>query len=239
MQLTTKAIVLSAIKYGDTSLIVKCLTQSSGVKSYLLKGVLKSKKGALKAAYFQPLMLLEMVVNHKDKGTLEHIKEVKVYYPYQTLQLDIKKNTIALFLSEVLSHALQEEETNQLLFQYIEAALQWLDTHDEVVNFHLLFLLHLTKYLGFFPDTYAIDAEYFDLREGEFTNKLGFNPVIRDENLVLFKALLGTNFDAIHTVKLNKQQRQEMLQELVVYYELHLQGFKKPKSLEILNAVFR
>ncbi|WP_431111606.1 DNA repair protein RecO, partial [Winogradskyella poriferorum] len=82
MQITTKAIVLSSLKYGDTSLIVRAFTESDGVKSYLLKGVLASKKGKLKPAYFLPLMQLELVAVHKNKGTLETIKEVKVSMPY-------------------------------------------------------------------------------------------------------------------------------------------------------------
>ncbi|MEM7380297.1 MAG: recombination protein O N-terminal domain-containing protein, partial [Bacteroidota bacterium] len=102
MQVTTKAIVFSSLKYGDTSLIVKAFTASDGLKSYLLKGVLASKKGKLKAAYFQPLMQLELVAFHKNKGTLERIREAKVYYPYSSVYQDLTKNAIVLFLSEML-----------------------------------------------------------------------------------------------------------------------------------------
>ena len=100
MQVTTKAIVLSALKYGDTSLIVKAFTASDGLKSYLLKGVMGSKKGKLKPGYFQPLMQLEIVAYHKNKGTLESIREVKVAVPYKTLHTDIVKNSIVLFLAD-------------------------------------------------------------------------------------------------------------------------------------------
>ena len=92
MQVTTKAIVLSSIKYGETSLIVKALTASDGLQTYLLKGVLASRKGKLKAAYFQPMMQLEIVANHKYKGTLESIREARVSYPFSTVHTDIIKN---------------------------------------------------------------------------------------------------------------------------------------------------
>ncbi|MGI9547618.1 MAG: DNA repair protein RecO, partial [Flavobacteriaceae bacterium] len=103
MQVTTKAIVLSSLKFGDTSLIVKAFTLSDGLQTYLLKGILASKKAKLKTAYFQPLTQLEIVANHKFKGSMESIREARVYYHYQSTHSDITKNSIALFLSEVLS----------------------------------------------------------------------------------------------------------------------------------------
>ena len=238
MQVTTKAIVLTSLKYGDTSLITKAFTASDGVKSYLLKGVLASKKGKLKTAYFQPLTQLEIVANHRNKGTLESIREAKVNYHYQTLHTDISKSAMIQFLAEMLSNSIHEEESNDALFNFIEASLQWLDNHDEISNFHLHFLINLTRYLGFYPDTNAMNSDYFDLLEGKFTNKPSLNPILKDENLIFFKTVLGTNFDEIHTIKMNKTNRQELLKSLVLFYELQLQGFRKPKSLAILNEVF-
>ncbi|MFS4492516.1 DNA repair protein RecO [Maribacter sp. 2308TA10-17] len=238
MQVTTKAIVLTSLKYGDTSLITRAFTASDGLKSYLLKGVLASKKGKLKTAYFQPLTQLEIVANHKNKGNLESIREAKVNYHYQTLHTDIAKSAMTQFLAEMLSNSIHEEEGNQGLFDFLEASFQWLDTHNEIANFHLGFLLNLTRYLGFYPDTNAINSIHFDLLEGEFTDTPSLNPILTGENLNFFKTVLGTNFDAIHTIKMTKTNRQELLKSLVLYFELHLQGFRKPKSLAILNEVF-
>lgn len=238
MQVTTKAIVLSSLKYGDTSLIVKAFTASDGLKSYMLKGVLVSKKGKLKTAYFQPLMQLEIVANHRNKGTLESIREAKVNYHYQTLHSQIPKNAMTLFLAEMLSHSIHEEECNEALFLYLETALQWLDTNDQIANFHLYFLLRLTKYLGVYPDTSNSQRMYFDLLEGEFINTPSLNPMLQNKNLSNFKMVLGINFDALHSIALNKADRQELLKSLILYFELHLQGFRKPKSLDVLNEVF-
>ena len=238
MQETTKAIVFSSIKYGDTSLIVKAFTASQGIKTYLLKGVLAAKRGKLKAAYFQPLMQLEIIANHRNKGTMEGIREARVHFPYSSMHTDIAKNALTLFLAEMLANSIYEEEQNTPLFNYLEAAFQWLDIHHNIANFHLLFLLELTKYLGFYPDTELMDAMFFDLLEGEFTNEPTLNPSLSDSKLASFKAFLGINFDGIDTVKLGKKERQELLQSLVLYFELHLHGFKKPRSLAILNDVF-
>lgn len=238
MQVTTKAIVFSALKYGDTSLIVKAFTASDGIKSYLLKGVLSAKKGKLKAAYFQPLTQLEIVVNHKNKGTLESIREAKVFYHYQTLYANMAKNAMTLFLAELLVNSIREEEKNEDLFNFLEASLQWLDMHKDVANFHLYFMLSLSRFLGFYPDVYQIDNPYFDLLEGEFIAAESLNPIVKGRNIYYFKTLLGINFDAIHTIKMKKSDRQELLKSLILYFELHLQGFRKPKSLAVLNEVF-
>lgn len=238
MQVTTKAIVLSALKYGDTSLIVKAFTASDGIKSYILKGVLSSKKGKLKSAYFQPLTQLEIVANHRNKGTLETLREAKVFYHYQTLYANMAKNAMTLFLAELLGNSIREEERNDELFQFLQASLQWLDMHNEIGNFHLVFMLSLSKYLGFYPDIYQIDKPYFDLVEGEFTSSESLNPMLKGENIYYFKTFLGINFDAVHTIKMNKSNRQELLKSLILYFELHLQGFRKPRSLAVLNEVF-
>ncbi|CAM1341775.1 DNA repair protein RecO [Tenacibaculum amylolyticum] len=235
---TTKAIVFSAIKYGDTSLIVKCFTQEEGIKSYLIKGVLKTKKGRLKAAYFQPLTQLQLTANHNSRGTLNSIKEAHVIHPYENIPMDIVKQTIVLFLSEILSGIIQEEEKNMALYEYIETALIWLDTHTTIANFHLLFLLNLSRFLGFYPDISNKDAGGFNLLEGSFTSLSYEKLTLTGSELMLFKKLLGINFDGIHTISFNKNERQVILKIIIRYFELHLEGFKKPKSLDVLETVF-
>ena len=238
MQVTTKAIVLTSIKYGDTSLIVKIFTASDGLKSYMLKGILTSKKGKLRTSYFQPLTQLEIVANHRNKGTLESIREAKVQYHYQTLHTDIAKNAMTMFLAEMLGNSIHEEEQNIDMYNFLEASFQWLDMQEDMANFHLYFLLALTKYLGFYPDTNNFDASSFDLLEGEFTNTPSLNPILTGKNLSYLKLLLGINFEGIHTIQMRKTNRLELLKSLILYFELHLQGFRKPKSLAILNEVF-
>jgi len=237
MLVTIKAIVLSSVKYSDADLIVKCYTQE-GLKSYMLKSILKSKKGKLKAAYFQPLTQLELVAKHNIRGSLNFIKEAKVSYPYNSIAFNITKQTIVLFLSEILSKSIHEEEVNKQLFEYIETALIWLDTHDEVANFHLLFILNLTKHLGFYPEKDVADSLFFNLEEGCFTNSIPRNDVVTGENLTHLKVLHGINFEGLHELKFNSSTRQAILDILIRYFELHLPGFHKPKSLAILKTVF-
>ena len=236
--ITTKAIVLSSLKYSDSSLIVKCYTQEEGLKSYMVRGILKAKKGGLKIAYFQPLTQLNIVANHSNKGSLNSIKEVQVLNPYKTVYKDIVKQSVVMFLSEVLTYSIKEEEKNTQLYQYLESGLNWLDLNDKIANFHLLFLLNLTRFLGFYPDLSEKEKLGFDLLEGNFSEYTSQKNVISGGNYYQFKKLLGINFDSIEQVSFNKQERQVVLKTIIRYFELHLDGFKKPKSLQVLETVF-
>ncbi|WP_458628042.1 DNA repair protein RecO [Winogradskyella sp. PC D3.3] len=232
------SIVLSKLRYRDHDLIVKCYTEERGVVSYLLRGVLKSKKGLSKTVYFQALSQLQIEENYKPNQSLHFIKETKFNYIYKSLHTNIYKSSIVLFLSEILSNVLKEEEKNADLFHFITAALQYLDNEDQFSNFHLLFLLKLTRYLGFQPENIHNNYPFFNLETGVFEASNHGIYSVSGENLTLLKQLLGTSFDALNTVSIKAKQRQEFLNMLLHYFELHLGSFKKPKSLQVLNEVF-
>ncbi|MEZ4853030.1 DNA repair protein RecO [Flavobacterium sp.] len=235
MLIKTKAIVLSAIKYQEKSLIVKCLTHTDGVKSYFVANAFTGKKNQQKNAFFQPLNLLEIEANHKNKGTLERFKEIKLAHPQHAIHQNIFKATIVLFLSEVLHTALKEEGNNQNLFIFLETAILWLENHDEVANFHLITLLQLTKYLGFYPQQNS-DKPYFELTEGVFVDFPSPSCLDLDQTL-LFKKLTQLKFDDEQKV-FSAHQRQLLLKIIIDFYSLNIDGFKKPKSLEVLKEVF-
>ena len=238
MVITTKGIVFSAVKYADSDLIVSCFTESSGLKSYLLHKVLSSRNGKLKASYFQPLTQLELEVVHKDKGTLERIREAKVAYPYKTLHLDIVKGSLVIFLAEMLKNTIREEETNIELYHFLENSLCWLDNNENIGNFHIMFLLRLSTYLGFYPDTSNHHKKYFNLIEGNFQNKITNNYCKEGSSVQGLKQFFGIDFDTISHVKLTKSTRFETLNLLLMYYKLHLHNFKNPKSLLVLKQLF-
>jgi len=236
MLIKTKAIVLSAIKYQEKSLIVKCYTHNHGVKSYFVPSAFSTKKTSQRVAYFQPLTLLEIEATHKNKGTLEHFKEVKLAHPYQTIPLDIIKSTIVIFLSEILHHSILEEEKNETLFEFLETALLWLDTHDNIANFHLILLVQTTKFLGFFPQQPVENQPFFEMIEGVFTSFHGVSCLTEHETLLL-KKLIQLKLDSEQKL-FTGIERQLLLKILLDYYAIHLDGFKKPKSLEVLKEVF-
>lgn len=236
MLVKTKAIVISSIKFQEKSLIVKCLTQSDGIKSYFVRDAFSNRKSNQKIAYFQPLTLLEIEAVHKNKGTLENFKEIKLSAAYNSINTDIVKSTIVIFLSEILHHSIHEEEKNEDLFSFLETALLWLDHHDEVANFHLILLLETTKYLGFYPDNSDIDLKFFEMIEGNFTH---FHAIscLSEHETHLFRRLMNLRFDSDQKTFAGIE-RQILLKILLDYYGYHLQGFRKPKSLDVLKEVF-
>ncbi len=236
MLVKTKAIVISSLKFQEKSLIVKCFTLSSGLKSYFVRDAFSSRKASQKIAYFQPFSILEIEAVHKNKGTLENFKEIKSAVPFQSIHTDIVKSTMVMFLSEMLHHSIQEEEKNEPLFVFLETALTWLDHHDEISNFHLILLLEITKYLGFYPDLSEVNMPHFEMNEGVFTLFQGAS-ILSEHETNLFKKLIDLKFDNDQKI-FHVVERQILLKILIDYYTLHLDGFKKPKSLEILKEVF-
>jgi DNA repair protein RecO (recombination protein O) len=236
MQIKTKAIVISAIKYQEKSLIVKCFTLSDGLKSYFVRDAFSSRKSNQKIAYFQPLTILEIEAVHKNKGTLENFKEIKIALPFHSIHSDVVKSTIVMFISEILHHSIHEEEKNEAFFTFLETALHWLDNHDEIANFHLILLLEATKYLGFYPDISNAEYKFFEMTEGVFSPFHAISSLAEHETN-LFKKLIDLKFDndqkSFHII-----ERQILLKILIDYYSFHLDGFKKPKSLDVLKEVF-
>lgn len=237
MLVKTKAIVLSALRYQEKSLIVKCFTQNSGLKSYYIRDAFSAKKRSQKNIYFRPLSIIEIEASHKDKGALEYLKEVKLAHQYHSIHTNIAKSTILLFISEVLHHSIKEEEKNQPLYDFLETALLWLDSNDDCANFHLILLLETTKFLGFYPNSPTQQLyTFFEMKEGVFSTHQSLS-CLSIEDTLLLRRLLALKFDnsakAFHV-----SERHALLKIILDYYTFHLDGFKKPKSLEVLREVF-
>ena len=232
----TKAIVLSAIKFQETSLIVRCYTQE-GVRSYLLKGVLKHKKKAITPAYFQPLSQLEVITTDRNDGTLEYIKEVKVSYPYKNLHQSVIRSSVLFFLAEIGSNVLQEEVPNAALFSFWEENLQWYDRAEHFANFHLKFLTDLTFYLGVLPNTSAMGLPYFDLEAGVFVAIHNGHSLMSEEQSLFLKFFLSHSLEEVSLLKMNREERNGLLEQLLSYYLWHLPNFRIPKSWEVLKSV--
>lgn len=233
MQYVCSAIVLKGIRYQEKSLIVKCYTENFGLVSYFIKNAF-SKTLKTKSAYFQPLSLVEITGNFKGKNTLEHISEIRLLHPYQTLATDFQKNAMVLFLSEILHLSLQNQDTNQKLYQFLETSLLWLDTHEFQANFHLEFLLNFTKYLGFYPDVLHTE-KYFYPQEGIFVPDFIEGCLSADETELILQLI---KFTKTKTNPFNQNQRRILLDLLLIYYQIHLPEFKSLNSLEVLKQIF-
>lgn len=237
MIVSTKAIVISTIKYQEKSLIVKCYTESDGLKTYFIPNAFTGSKNKTKAAYFQPFTILDLVAFHKNKGTLEQIRELKVSYPFQTIHTHILKTSVVFFLSEVLYSCLKEEGKNPNFYEFMETSIQWFDTHDQIADFHLIFLLGATRYFGFAPSKPNSSKLYFEMVDGFFSNNMGLTCLNVEDSLLFGKLLQYSGYQS--EVVFRNQERQRLTVILLDYYSLHIEGFIKPKSLEVLRTLFR
>lgn len=235
MLVKTKAIVISALRYQDKSLIVKCFTESDGLKSYFIRDAFSSKKSSQKIIYFRPLNIIEVEASHKNQGKLEYFKEIRFAHHYSSLHTDIRKTTIALFVSEMLHNTIKEEEKNERLYSFIETSLLWLDNHDQIANFHIIMLLEITKFLGFYPDTSRNEHAFFEMTEGIFVPYQSLSCLSAEETILL-RRLMALRLDG--TKCFTVLQRQALLKIVLDYYSFHLDGFVRPRSLEVLKEVF-
>ena len=155
MQETLRGIVLRTVKYGDASLIVDLFTERYGRMSFMAS-TSRAKRSVRSVSFWQPLSMVEFSAELRpNAGKLPRPADVRSYYNYQDLPFSPVKSTLALFLSEFLSAALREEKDNPLLYKYVESSLQWLDMVESpasMANFHLVFLMHLSRFIGIYPN---------------------------------------------------------------------------------------
>jgi DNA repair protein RecO (recombination protein O) len=236
----TLGIVLKQIKYGETSLIAQLYTRRWGRIGVMVPGARTASKNR-KSHLFQPLTLLELEIYFKAGRDLQNIKEVKNHSPFQHLTGDPVKSSVALFLSDVLSKVLREEEPNEELFDFLESHIQFLDATDEgIANFHLYFLLRLSRYLGFNPGMPpARDHLWFDLSLGTFTETAPLHESFLTPELTRhLVSFLAVQASELASVSIDRQTRMELLEGILRYYYLHLEGLAEVRSHKILHALF-
>lgn len=237
MQIHTQAIVLSAIKYAEADLIATCYTLSDGIKTYHIRGVLKSKKGKFKASSFLPFTQLDIVARHRNKGTMEYLIETKLSLPYTNLHTDVIKSSLVMFLAEVLKSVIREEEANPELFYFLQKAFIDLDQRENTANFHIYFLLALSQHLGFYPDSHS-EGKYFNTLEGVFQDYSNSSYCLNNPATEILQTILK-NLEETHNLPMSKSNRKELLSLLLTYYQLHISGFRTPRSLTVLEQLFR
>jgi DNA repair protein RecO (recombination protein O) len=238
---TVRGLVLHHIQYRESSAIVYMYTDLFGRQAYLANSV-RGKKARFRSNLLQPLTLLELEAYHKERRELQRLKEIRNYVPYQSIPVDPYKSSQVMFLAEILYKVLREEDPNADLFHFLENSLQFLDTAVEhTVNFHLLFLVQLTRYLGFYPERRTGEnGHLFDMRDGHFRDAVGLHPDFFDEPAsAVLSVLLNTNFESLRTLKINHDERVKFLDYFMDFYRLHVSGFGKVKSLSVLHEIFR
>jgi DNA repair protein RecO (recombination protein O) len=237
---STKGIVLRTIKYGETSVIGWIFTELFGIQSYMVNGVRTSGKTS-KAHFFQPASILEMQVYHNDLKNLQRIKDLRWAHLYKNIFSDITKNSVALFMVELLQKNLKQPETNEALFHFCEDAFLFLDIADAPIaaNFPIYFAIHLAQILGIrLLDNYSEENNIFNLAEGSFSNEKSATDQLSVEISFYISQFLKTiQPEDLREIKMNRNTRMSILKSLESYYSWHVPEFGTMKTLNVLSEV--
>ena len=224
----TRGIVLNYIKYKESSVIARIYTEAFGAQSYIINGVrsARSKKGL---ALLQPLTLLDLVVYYNQKHeSIQRLSEYKPAFTFRSIPFDIRKSTISLFMTEVLSKVLKEEEDQGHVFEFLYPLIARFDqAEDEFESIHLYMMVHLTHYIGFGIHSKS-DLERDPIVTEIYTSyDQVYDTIIRLSEMPLHARIPMSN-----------RLRTDVLNYLVRYYELHIEGFSTLRSIHVLHQIF-
>lgn len=218
----TRGIVFRFTKYGETSIIVTIFTEVFGLQSYIVNGV-RSKAAKNKIALYQPLTLLNLVVYHRPHANLERIKEVQCLHPYASVTSEIRKSSIALFINELLNKTVKEESHVQDLFEFISSSLITLDTMPTgYENFHLLFMIKLSRYLGF---------------GAQHVNEIVGGRMATPDEEEMITTMLTMNYT--DSLPLSNEKRRVLTDLLLKFYLEHMETIGEIRSLQVLKEIFQ
>ena len=177
---------------------------------------------------------------NKENKSIHHLKEPKVSFHFQSISIDLQKRSIQFFLAELLYKTIREEVPDLPLFQWIYNALTWFDLSEKsILNYHLVFMIQLSRFLGFYPKyNPSENPVFFDLQEGRFCINQPQNPqYISGYIITQLISLSGSTFENSDNIKISTGERRKILDSLVTYYQLHLPGFGEMKSIEVLKTI--
>ena len=239
MLVKTSGIVLHSVKYNDSSIIVTIYTRHFGRISFRIYGANK-KNSVFRSSFQQPLSMLEIDMLHLPGKEIQRIKDVQMDYQFEELPYNEIKNSLALFISELLFRSLRQTEPDENLFLFLENSIKQLDCcKSGIANFHLVFLLKLTRFLGFEPNQEEINGKYFDLMNGVFMNeKPSHTHFLLPESRNDFILLLNTDYSTMDRIVLSRENRTNLLKGMIEYYRLHIPEFHGLHSLAVLNSLF-
>jgi DNA repair protein RecO (recombination protein O) len=216
----TRGIVFRFTKYGETSIIVTIFTELFGLQSYMVNGV-RSKAAKNKIALYQPLTLLNLVAYHRENANIERIKEISCLHPYQTLNADIKKSTMAMFITELINKTVKDESHTRDMFEFLSTSLIAIDSlKTDYENSHLVFMIRLSRYLGFGV---------------QYANEVLGGKLTDEKTEIVLRELVEADFD--HAVILTNLQRKHILDLLIRFYADHIENLGELKSVQVLRDV--
>ncbi len=241
MLLHTQGIVFRTMKYGETSIITDIFTEEKGLHSFIA-GSVRTARAKMPYSLFQPMSVIDAIAYYReDPGVLNRLKEVRAGVIFTAIPFDIRRGAVALFMAEICRKSIQEAEENRDLFHFLLDNLRWLDTTmHPIANLHLHFLLHLSAFLGFEPQSDDVSGTvFFDLKEGTFSHTSALHDQYMNAlQTTQMLALLQVTLEDCHTVLLTRAERKALLQKLLQFYQLHISGFSDVHTPDVLDMIF-
>jgi DNA repair protein RecO (recombination protein O) len=237
MIVKSKGIVFNHINYLESSIITTIYTENHGRLTFIINNA-RTLKSKIKVNIFQPLVLLDFDYYFNNKKQIHRIKEIRIISPFNSIPFNIYKCSIALFITEILDKAIKEEEPNKNLFEFIYDSVIALDSiKSNYSDFHIIFLMRLTKYLGFYPvNNYSEMNKFFNLEDGMFVPGSTIQSNCLDLEISRYFSYFISN--SFSDLILTQKNRKMILESIIRYYYLHLHGIKEIKSLKVLNEIF-
>ena len=212
----TELIILHSTKFGENSIVAHTLSKEYGRRSFLIRGV--GKRGTM--TLMLPLTILEAEIVETSKSTLYTARNLSAKYPLSGIRNSIAKNSMTLFMSEVLYRTIKEGANEQGLFEWCEKNILLLDAmQSDFSNFHIRFLLELAVVLGFSPESQDL------------------MPFVREHYPLLERFMKESMADAM-LIPLNGAIRNEIAEEILRYIEYHRESAVNVASLKVLRELF-
>jgi len=240
MQKKMRGVVIYATKISDQKKIVEIFTDVTGCVSFVVH-IASGRRGGGNNILYQPLSLVDFVTDLKPGVNLHYLRDVQLSVPFLSIPFNVYKTTIAVFLAEFLHRALRIEYEDKPLFDFLTNSIQWFDeTKDSVANFHLTFMIQISRFLGIYPNAEGYKRGYFfDLMNGCFCRQIPMHTFYLKPDeakwVRYFMCMRYTNMNKFH---LTRDQRMQCLNVIIDYYRLHIPGFPLLKSLDILKGLF-
>ncbi len=236
----TPALVLSTVNYGDRQLIVDLLTRQAGRQSFIVR-LSQNPHGRVHRRLFQPLTLLDADFTLRPNRTLQRFSEVRMARPWTSLTANPYKMPLVFFVAEFLRHATRDEQDVATLFDYVVDSVEWLDMASEgYANFHLVFMIRLSMFLGFFPNLESYEpGACFDLRSGCFSTTVPPHPdYIQADEAEAMVGLMRLSFTTMRLFRMSREQRNRCVDVILDFYRLHIPAFPELKTLGVVRELF-
>lgn len=234
----TRGLIFHTTDFGETSLVAKIYTEVFGIQSYLINSVRK-KNARIHSNIFQPLTPVDLVVYHKERPGLQRISDIRPNPPLASIPFDVSKSSIVFFLDEILYKSIREEEANPQLFEFIRKAVLDLDEASVAGNdFHIIFLIQLSRYLGFGPtNNFSETKNIFNLKEGNFQETFPDHPNFIPLSLGReFSRLIDADLN--FSSALNTAERRLLINYVIEFFNLHIDSLGIIKSHKVLEEVW-